>query len=349
MDHTRSTCHSCARAQESFWDDAHSGHGHLRSRRPTARARRSASVPSRALTGGLVGVLCAVLMPATSVHAATLPAEPSEDLDSLMEEAQELGDEYSGELMDMSAIMDDAERATERAEATQEDVAEAQEQVRQLAITSYQEDGLDPALTIFVEESPEEIIDRAVLVEHLSNSQQSQIEDLEQAIERDRTAQENAEERLEEFEDDLVELEERRSEVHELIADYPDQEQQGPYNLTPRTELMRQTVIEEFGEGPGVGCYRPHDGGPIYGEHPLGRACDFMMTNDGVMPPQDEIDRGWAISEWARENAEEYGVMYVIYRQQIWDVRRGDTDWRPMSDRGSITDNHFDHVHISMF
>lgn len=346
MDPARSTCPSCARAHERFWAADSSHHIH----RDNRRSLVPRLPPLRSLIAAVgSAALLASLQPVTPLHASALPSEPDQDLDSLMDEADELGDEYSGELMDMSAIMDEAESATERAESTQEDVEDAQEQVRQLAITSYQEGGVDPALTIFVEDSPEEIIERATLVQHLSNSQQSQIDDLELAIDRDNTAQDNAQERLEEFEDDLVGLEERRSEIHELIADYPDQEQQGRYNLTPRTELMRQTVIEEFGEGPAVGCYRPHDGGPIFGEHPLGRACDFMMTNDGVMPPQDEIDRGWDISEWARENAEEYGVMYVIYRQQIWDVRRGDTDWRPMSDRGNITENHFDHVHISMF
>lgn len=98
----------------------------------------------------------------------------------------------------------------------------------------------------------------------------------------------------------------------------------------------------------GYGCYRAV-GGWVVGEHPKGRACDFMVDANGSMPSQEQVDRGWAISEWARDNADDLGIMYVIYRQQIWDVRRGDTDWRPMADRGSITENHFDHVHISMF
>jgi len=48
------------------------------------------------------------------------------------------------------------------------------------------------------------------------------------------------------------------------------------------------------------------------------------------------------------EHAEDLGIMYVIWRQEIWDIRRND-GWRRMADRGSITENHYDHVHISMF
>jgi hypothetical protein len=41
--------------------------------------------------------------------------------------------------------------------------------------------------------------------------------------------------------------------------------------------------------------------------------------------------------------------MYIIYRQRIWDIRNASAGWVPMADRGSITANHFDHVHISVF
>ena len=41
--------------------------------------------------------------------------------------------------------------------------------------------------------------------------------------------------------------------------------------------------------------------------------------------------------------------MYIIYRQRIWDVRMASSGWVPMEDRGSITANHYDHVHIWCF
>lgn len=340
MEPDRNTC-GCAQTCTDFWAPDP----------PVPHPIRDAlGAAPRPFLAAAIAFLLAVAMPA---HAAAAPPFPpmdgDQDLDSLRAEAEQLGEEYNGELVDMEAIIQKAEEAAARAESTQEDVEAAQEQVQQLAVASYQADGLDPALSIFLEENPQDVIDRSVVVGFLSHTNHEQISQLEGAIERDRVAQANAEEQAEEFEDDLQELKERREEVQALIGNYPDQPQGGRYNLTPRTEQMRELFIEEFGEGPQVGCYRPHDGGAIFGEHPLGRACDFMLSMNGQMPPEDEIQRGWDISEYAQERAEELGVMYIIYRQQIWDVRRGDTDWRPMSDRGNITENHFDHVHISMF
>jgi hypothetical protein len=35
--------------------------------------------------------------------------------------------------------------------------------------------------------------------------------------------------------------------------------------------------------------------------------------------------------------------------QKIWTVQRGSEGWRGMSDRGSATANHYDHVHVSVY
>ncbi|RKS09938.1 hypothetical protein DFP74_5683 [Nocardiopsis sp. Huas11] len=315
------------------------------------RTRRPAPAGRTRTAAAVVALIGAMLVVPQSPALAAAPSEPQESLDSLRERAGTLSEEYQGELRDMEGVIEDAERAEARAEGTREEVAEASEMVRSLAVATYTGSGIDPSLSLFVDSEPDEVIDRAIVVDYLSTSNQDKIDQLNQALSRDEVAQANANEQLEEVEADLDELDERRREVQRMIADYPVQEMGGQYNVTPRTEQMRALVIEQFGEGRdvgGVGCYRPV-GGWIVGEHPKGRACDFMVDANGSMPPQEEIDRGWAISEWARENAEDLGIMYVIYRQQIWDVRRGDTDWRDMADRGSITENHFDHVHISMF
>ncbi|RCV50234.1 coiled-coil domain-containing protein [Marinitenerispora sediminis] len=310
----------------------------------------------RAGTAALVAVLAAasVFAPARPEPAAAAPGAPmapGESLDDLLSRADALGDEYNGELRDMEAVIADAEKAEERAQRTREEVETARDQVQQLAVASYQTGGLEPALTLFVEEDPQDIIDRAMLVDHLATANHDRIEQLQQAIARDEKAQESAQEKVDQVQADLDQLEGQREEVQALIADYPVQEMGGPDSLTPRTRQMKELIIEEFGENRsqgGVGCYRP-DGGWVVGEHPKGRACDFMVNPNGQMPSQEQIDHGYAIAEWAQENAERLGIMYIIYRQQIWDIRRGGEGWRDMSDRGSITENHFDHVHISMF
>ena len=78
-------------------------------------------------------------------------------------------------------------------------------------------------------------------------------------------------------------------------------------------------------------------------------AGDFMLSSGGVMPAASSIQKGYDIAAWAQANASRLGIMYIIYRQRIWDIRMASSGWVPMPDRGSITANHFDHVHISVF
>jgi hypothetical protein len=75
------------------------------------------------------------------------------------------------------------------------------------------------------------------------------------------------------------------------------------------------------------------------GDHGSGRAVDIMVSGE----------RGWQVANFVRENYVALGVSYVIYSQSIWSVERGGEGWRGMSNRGSATANHYDHVHVSVF
>jgi hypothetical protein len=68
-------------------------------------------------------------------------------------------------------------------------------------------------------------------------------------------------------------------------------------------------------------------------DHPSGRAVDFM------------VDRatGDALAVCALNNRAALGVTYVIWRQRI----NFGSGWQMMEDRGGVTANHFDHVHVS--
>ena len=76
------------------------------------------------------------------------------------------------------------------------------------------------------------------------------------------------------------------------------------------------------------------------GFHGTGQAVDVMISNSSV---------GWDIANWTRANAGKLGVSEVIYYQKIWTVQRSSEGWRPMSDRGSASANHYDHVHVSVY
>ena len=76
-----------------------------------------------------------------------------------------------------------------------------------------------------------------------------------------------------------------------------------------------------------------------YGDHGAGLALDIMCSGS----------LGDAIAAWVRAHAGELGVSEVIWSQQIWTVERSGDGWRYMSDRGSATANHYDHVHVTVF
>lgn len=68
-------------------------------------------------------------------------------------------------------------------------------------------------------------------------------------------------------------------------------------------------------------------------DHPSGLAADFM------------VDRatGDSLAACAVQNREALGISYVIWEQQI----NFGSGWEAMEDRGGVTANHFDHVHVS--
>ena len=75
------------------------------------------------------------------------------------------------------------------------------------------------------------------------------------------------------------------------------------------------------------------------GEHGQGRAIDIMITGD----------TGWAVADFLRANYSALGIEYIIFSQHIWSVERSGEGWRGMSDRGSTTANHYDHVHVTVY
>jgi hypothetical protein len=75
------------------------------------------------------------------------------------------------------------------------------------------------------------------------------------------------------------------------------------------------------------------------GEHASGNAID-VMTSD--------TQTGDAIASFLQAHAAELNLYDIIWQQHIWTPVRAGEGWRSMSDRGSATANHYDHVHVSV-
>lgn len=147
-----------------------------------------------------------------------------------------------------------------------------------------------------------------------------------------------------------------------LPADMAPEGQSKTTHLTPRSQNVKSQIEEKFkGKFDTIGGYRP--GPDAYSDdHGCGRALDVMVSPLGEKADEEQIANGFEIAEWAQRNADVLGVHYIIFEQCIWNVDRktesgcqnvpAGTDakgWRSMEDRGSNTQNHYDHVHISVW
>ncbi|MBB4930140.1 hypothetical protein F4561_000960 [Lipingzhangella halophila] len=130
----------------------------------------------------------------------------------------------------------------------------------------------------------------------------------------------------------------------------------GDQNITKKMCATHEAIMDEWGavfETYGVGCYRAG----TKGEHPKGRACDYMVSdpNSGNPLPDAKHQRGAdAAAQWMIDNHKELDIYYIIWEQHIWNPHNGEKvgEWdevkRPMEDRGGSTVNHYDHIHVSV-
>jgi hypothetical protein len=98
---------------------------------------------------------------------------------------------------------------------------------------------------------------------------------------------------------------------------------------------LHRAVCAHFPQVTEYGGYRPD------GEHSDGHAVDIMVYSDSGL--------GQAVADWVRSNAASLRVDDVIWAQHIWTTERASEGWRSMPDRGSVTANHYDHVHVRVF
>ena len=109
--------------------------------------------------------------------------------------------------------------------------------------------------------------------------------------------------------------------------------------LQPQTAAFKEEVANLFGITSFSG-YRPGDSG----DHGKGLAIDFMVPVSSALGDQ--------IADYAIQNMASRGINYIIWKQRFYAPYASKYGpaytWNPMPDRGSVTENHYDHVHVSM-
>ncbi|MEV8637558.1 hypothetical protein AB0395_38540 [Streptosporangium sp. NPDC051023] len=304
---------------------------------------------------------------ASAGHAAPKPTAKQlrKELAQLQKRSEAMiAEYYAGRVALQKA--EKAERAAKVSlQRAQQDFELAAEEIRLMATQRYRTGGIGTLPALMGGADPATMLNHLALTQQIVNEQDARLQGFAGVRDTYREAQASAAKRATELRASLKKLDGQKKQNQELIAKIKDridriyptpglrradgtwvpQLPSGPDNITPRMRLVRQLVAQRFGVRFGIGCYRADGGIAGGGEHPLGRACDFMMSGGGSMPTADNVRLGDEIAAWALKNKDRLGVKYVIWRQRI----NSGSGWRFMSDRGGVTANHYDHVHISMY
>ncbi|MFC8503488.1 hypothetical protein ACFUC1_14085 [Pedococcus sp. NPDC057267] len=102
--------------------------------------------------------------------------------------------------------------------------------------------------------------------------------------------------------------------------------------LTQHGLIVLNAIRDHFPQIHDYGGFRAGDM-----DHGTGNAVDTMVGSKA---------QGDAVAAYVMAQAAELNVKYVIWYQRIWYPSSG--TWKLMSDRGSPTANHLDHVHVSV-
>lgn len=318
----------------------------------------AASSPASLAIGLITAATVALSAAPTPAAAAPKPSEAQlrAQLKQLNSKVDKLIERYNLKRVELAKAQDAAKAATARLTTAEQTLTDAEQRVAEIARLRYQNG--DPTLmTGFLHPSN---ASGAALLEQLTAEQQAVVAIVAKARDDRQRASEEAAALASRIKADAAEVDKQRDEAEDIIKDirkkladlvpfgtgrnangsWAPELPSGSDNITARTRLMKAQVEKNFALPFTVGCFRSGSSG----EHPLGRACDFMMSTGGSMPSATNNALGDRVADWALKNKGKLGVKYVIWRQRI----NHGSGWSSMSDRGSITENHYDHVHISM-
>ncbi|HFI0332202.1 TPA: LysM peptidoglycan-binding domain-containing protein [Streptococcus suis] len=108
--------------------------------------------------------------------------------------------------------------------------------------------------------------------------------------------------------------------------------------LQPQVAAFRAEVANAFGIT-SFSSYRAGD----TGDHGKGLAIDFMVPQSSALGDQ--------VAAYAAANLASKNISYIIWKQRFYSpyssIYGPAYTWNLMPDRGSITENHYDHVHVS--
>ena len=112
--------------------------------------------------------------------------------------------------------------------------------------------------------------------------------------------------------------------------------------LTPHTKKMKVALAKKFGIT-SFSLFREGDDDGTGHGHNSGMAVDFMVPVGSAQGDQ--------LAEYLTKHMDELGVYYIIWKQRFYmpqqNIYGPANTWNIMPNRGGVTANHYDHVHVS--
>ena len=112
--------------------------------------------------------------------------------------------------------------------------------------------------------------------------------------------------------------------------------------LTDHAKKMKVALAKKFGIT-SFSMFRAGDDDGTGHGHGTGMSVDFMVPVGSAQGDQ--------LAEYLTKNMNELGVYYIIWKQRFYmpqfNIYGPANTWNLMPDRGGVTANHYDHVHVS--
>jgi peptidoglycan DL-endopeptidase CwlO len=321
----------------------------------------------------LLAVVGAILVAAT---ASPAQADPEGGTKTLRDALESAAKGYADGRNRLAASRSRQTRLQVTLKRSQQDAAELQGRVSEVAARSYRLGRFDTMTLLLDSRSPDVFLERAARLDMMAQVDAHTLADYRTAADTARRAASAIDREVREQEKQLAVLARKKKEAELALAAVGGGAVAGGF-VGASSALARPAPRNPDGSWPRescsvddpttAGCITPRllhayqqarrAGFTHYtscfserasGEHPKGRACDFSSDattfTDAAATGGDRA-YGDRLAAYLVKNADRLGVMYVIWYRQIW---MPSTGWRAYSASGGPAAVHTNHVHLSV-
>jgi peptidoglycan DL-endopeptidase CwlO len=344
--------------------------------RKTMRLRRTVAVLATmvALGAGTAVPAAAAPSPSPSPSVAADPNDPdgAPQPDTLQEALAAASRAY----VDAQGRLDQAQKAqadlTAKLAENDKKLAELSASADVIANRTYRAGPTSTLLTVFNSVSPDEFVARALSLRELAMYDNRQLSELRALKDSAASLHAQLDQQIAAAKTQAAEMARRKAQIQQAVditsggpttgvtipapsaepaprnpdGSFPDEKcsVKDPTTsgcLTPRTlHALQQARAAGFTHY--TACFRQ----ATWGEHPLGRACDFAADPNGFggIATGASRDYGNRLAAYFIANADRLGVLYVIWYHQVWTPAVG---WHYYRGDGTPSGDHMNHVHLS--